>query len=377
MNLSLDAVDTQLLDLLQSDFPLTQRPFAALAEKLGIDQEEALTRIASLKNGPRRIIRQISAIFDSNALGYRSTLVGARVDESKLDAAAAIISRHPGVSHNYRRDHMFNLWYTLAVPPHSRIGLEQTVEILHRQSGARASRMLPTLKLFKIGVKFDVSGEADLSLRDEGPAFTEAHRQAALALPLTDDNRRMIRVLQQDLPIEPRPFDAWADQAQVTVGQFLEAANRFQNEHRMRRFAAVLRHRQAGFGANGMGVWVVPQEQQEEFGRKAASFLAVSHCYLRPTYPDWPYSIFTMVHAPTRPQCDEVLAAIAETTGIDDYAALYSTKEYKKTRVRYFSGDIESWEEEQLSETAAMAIGWNELVGSAAGALTGNFGRAR
>jgi len=142
----------------------------------------------------------------------------------------------------------------------------------------------------------------------------------------------------------------------------LEAGQRFQDEHRMRRFAAVLRHRQAGFGANGMGVWVVPPGQQEEFGRKAASFLAVSHCYLRPTYPDWPYSIFTMVHAPTQPQCDEVLAAIAETTGIDDYAALYSTKEYKKTRVRYFAGDIEAWEEEQLNQTAAMAIGWNELV---------------
>jgi siroheme decarboxylase len=373
MNLSLDTVDTQLLDLLQSHFPLVERPFAALAHKLGVTEQEVLTRVTLLKNGSRKIIRQISAIFDSSTLGYRSTLIGARVDESRLDEAAAIVSRHPGVSHNYRRDHTFNLWYTLAVPPDSRVGLEQTVEILHRQSGAQTTRMLPTLKLFKIGVKFDVTGEADLSSRDEGPAFTEEQRKAACAMALTDDDKRMIRVLQQDLSIDARPFDAWADQAQVNVSELLESAQRFQDEHRMRRFAAVLRHRQAGFGANGMGVWVVPPDQQEEFGRKAASFLAVSHCYLRPTYPDWTYSIFTMVHAPTRPQCDEVLAAIAETTGIEDYAALYSTKEYKKTRVRYFAGDIEAWEEEQLTQTAAMAIGWNELVGSAAGALTGGL----
>ena len=362
MNVQLDTIDTQLLELLQSHFPLVERPFAALAQELGLDEHEVLNRVVLLKNGARRLIRQISAIFDSSTLGYRSTLIGARVDESRLEEAAASVSRHPGVSHNYRRDHNFNLWYTLAVPPDSRIGLEQTVEILHRQSGARTTRMLPTLKLFKIGVKFDLSGDSDLSSRDEGPAFTEEQRKAASAIALTDDDKRMIRVLQQDLPIEPRPFDAWADQAQVSVTELLDAAQRFQDEHRMRRFAAVLRHRQAGFGANGMGVWVVPSAQQEEFGRKAASFLAVSHCYLRPTYPDWPYSIFTMVHAPTRPQCDEVLAAIAETTGIEDYAALYSTREYKKTRVRYFAGDIEAWEQEQLNETAAMAIGWNELM---------------
>ena len=116
----------------------------------------------------------------------------------------------------------------------------------------------------------------------------------------------------------------------------------------MRRFSAVIRHRQAGFGANAMGVWPVPPERQEKFGQIAASFSAVSHCYLRPTYQDWPYSIFTMVHGQTREECEKVLAEISRTTGVTEYRALYSSQEFKKVRVKYFMGDIEAWEDEAL-----------------------------
>jgi DNA-binding Lrp family transcriptional regulator len=148
------------------------------------------------------------------------------------------------------------------------------------------------------------------------------------------------------LAVEKRPFDAWARQAQVTTAELLAAAWRFKDDKRMRRFSAVLRHREAGFSANAMGVWAVPASKAEEFGEAAATFAAVSHCYLRPTYEDWPYNVFTMVHAPTQEKCQEVLAAIAEVTGIDRFDALYSTREFKKTRVKYFTGDTEQWESE-------------------------------
>jgi siroheme decarboxylase len=110
----------------------------------------------------------------------------------------------------------------------------------------------------------------------------------------------------------------------------------------------VLRHRQAGFGANAMGAWVVPPEARETFGTTAASFSAVSHCYERPTYQDWPYSIFTMVHGQSREDCEQVLKAISVATGVTEYAALYSSQEYKKVRVKYFTGDIEAWEAEAM-----------------------------
>lgn len=337
--------DTQsrLLNLVQEEVPLVERPFAALAEKLGLSEADTLSAVRELKEGDRPIIRQISAIFDTKALGYRSSLVAARVPAEKLEHAAAVINAHPGVSHNYKRNHDYNLWYTLAVPPDSKLGLEKTIDILHRDSGAIQTRLMPTLKLFKIGVKLNLGGD-DIATRSEAPRFTEADRNAAMAFKVTDEDKRMIRVLQQDLPLVERPYDLWAQQAGVSVPTLLSAAKQYEQQKRMRRFSAVLHHREAGFKSNGMGVWVVPDGQQEKFGETAATFSAVSHCYLRPTYEDWPYNLFTMVHAPSKVDCDKVLETISQTTGITNYAALYSSKEYKKTRVHYFTPDVEEWE---------------------------------
>jgi DNA-binding Lrp family transcriptional regulator len=344
MSVLLEDLKTSLLKAIQEELPLVERPYAALGEKLGVSEGEVLATVAALKSSPRSVIRQISGIFDSQALGYRSTLVAADVDSQLVEQAAGVINGHPGVSHNYLRNHRYNLWYTLAVPPDSRFGLEGTVELLHRQSKARATRMLPTLRLFKIGVKLDVSGEADLTARSETTGFTQEARDQAAKDPLTPADKQMIRVLQQDLAVEERPFDRWARQAQVSTPELLAAAWRFKDQKRMRRFSAVLRHREAGFSANAMGVWAVPAGKEEEFGKAAATFAAVSHCYLRPTYEDWPYNVFTMVHAPTPERCQEVFAAIAEVTGVHNFGALYSTREFKKTRVKYFTGDTERWE---------------------------------
>mgnify|MGYP000008799019 CR=1 FL=1 len=347
---SLDQFDTRLLTLLQKEVPLTDRPFATIARELGVGESQVLDRIARLRSQPNPVIRQISGIFDTKSLGYESTLVAARVAESELESAVRVINAHPGVTHNYLRNHAYNLWYTVAVPPDSRLGLERTVDVLHRQSGAIATRMFPTLKLYKIGVNFDLGGGDEAPRRTSGPGFSHADRARAMQYEVTETDKRMIRVLQQDLPAIERPFDRWAEQAQVGVDELLSAARSYLDQKRMRRFSAVLHHREAGISANGMGVWVVPPGQQEQFGATAATFNAVSHCYLRPTYEDWPYSIFTMVHGATRADCEAVFQAIAKATGVVEYAALYSTVEYKKVRLRYFAGDIEAWEAARMAE---------------------------
>jgi DNA-binding Lrp family transcriptional regulator len=154
----------------------------------------------------------------------------------------------------------------------------------------------------------------------------------------------LIRALQQNLPIEPRPFDAFAEQAGVSVDRLLAAARDYLSCGIMRRFSAVLRHREIGMSANAMGVWIVPPELHDSFGETAAKNSSVSHCYLRPSYPDWPYSLFTMVHGKARVDCERELAAISLTTGIKDYTSLYSTHEFKKVRVKYFTRDVEQWE---------------------------------
>jgi DNA-binding Lrp family transcriptional regulator len=343
MTRPLDDIDRKVLTLIQAGFPLEERPFAAIGRKLELREPDVIARVAALRTEPR-VIRQISAIFDSKSLGYQSMLVAAQVEESRLDEAAAVINAHPGVSHNYRRNHAYNLWYTLAVPPGSRLGLAGTVHALHRLSGAIVTRPMPTLKMYKIGVKLNLSDDADpvakMSVASIATTITDDH------LPqLTDRDKRMIRALQQDLPTVERPFDARAKEAGVTAAELLAAAKSYEENGRMRRFAAVLRHREAGFKANAMGAWVVPQHREDEFGAVAARFQAVSHCYRRPTYEDWPYSLFTMVHGQTEEECESVLKAIADATRVTGYAALYSTKEYKKTRVRYFTGEIEAWEQ--------------------------------
>jgi len=248
---------------------------------------------------------------------------------------------------------VYNLWYTLAVPPDSGLGLERTAEILHQRSGAVATRLMPTLKMFKIGVKLDLAADAKPQTAPSSNGNGAARKHKAATAPLTERDKQLIRVLQQDLPITARPFDAFADQAGVPVDELLRAAEQYIADGRMRRFSAVLRHRELGFDANAMGVWQVPVDQQERFGTIAAGFSAVSHCYLRPTYEDWPYSIFTMVHARTRAEGDATLAAIADATGVHDRSALYSTHEYKKVRVKYFTGDIEAWEQSVAAEPIA------------------------
>ncbi len=347
----IDETDKKLLNLLQADVPLVPEPFAAIGKDLGIAEADVLERIGRLKAD--KIIRQISAIFDTRALGYASSLVAARVPAAKLEEAAAVINGHPGVSHNYRRNDAFNLWFTIAVPPDSRLGLERTVERLGELAGAESIRLLPTLRLFKIGVKLDMTGEGDPANQTEAPAYTDKERAESLKTPITEDEIRVIRVIQKDFPIVPRPYDGLAKAAGLSLDAFLDTARRFIERKQLRRVAAVLHHRAAGFKANAMGIWAVPPDRVEEVGAAMAGFAAVSHCYLRPTYPDWPYNVFTMVHGRSVDECTAILESIARKTGIREMKALYSTREYKKVRVSYFTPETYAWEEKLGSPVPA------------------------
>ena len=339
-----DEVDRALLDALQAGLTLSETPFAEVGQRLEISEDEVISRTARLREGG--IVRQISPIFDTRTLGYRSSLVAAKYPSDRLFDAAAIVSGHPGVSHNYRRTHDFNLWFTVAVSPDSELGLERTVEVLSEATSAESMRLLPTLDLYKIAVQLDMRG-GDERDKKEKPARDPEDRRSDPPPPPSEADRQLIRVLQGDLPLIPQPFAPLAQAAGTDVTSILDALSRFQELGFMRRFAAILNHRRAGFGANGMAVWRAPEEQLDEIGPRMAAFRHVSHCYRRPTYPDWPYSVFTMVHARDQQQCEETIAAIAAETGLTDpadRAILYSTYEFKKIRLEYFTPDYESWE---------------------------------
>jgi DNA-binding Lrp family transcriptional regulator len=166
---------------------------------------------------------------------------------------------------------------------------------------------------------------------------------------LSDWDVQVICVAQEDLPVTERPFAEQAAAIGGTEEVLLATLQSFLDRKLMRRFAAVMNHRTAGFKANAMGVWAVPEEQLEEIGPQMAGFAAVSHCYKRPTYEDWPYTVFTMVHGRTGKDCEATIEAIRDETGIDEYALLWSIKEYKKVRLRYYGPEWDEWRTEHLA----------------------------
>jgi DNA-binding Lrp family transcriptional regulator len=342
---TLDDVDRALLNAVQWDFPLDSRPYAVLGDRLGLAEPEVRARIARVKEAG--VLRQLSAIFDTRALGYRSALIAAKVDPERVDGAAARINAHPGVSHNYKRNHAYNLWYTIAVPPGE--SLDEHVDVLHEQSGASVTRQLPTLELYKIGVKLDMTGKTAADAKAQVQAHERPERKAEMPAPdLSDLERAAIGVVQEDLPNVERPFAAQGELLGVDEQTVLAGLRSFKERKLMRRFAAVMNHRSAGFKANAMGVWAVPEERLATVGPQMAGFAAVSHCYRRPTYDDWPYSVFTMVHGRSARDCEATIDAIRTETGIDDYCLLWSVKEYKKVRVRYFTPEWDEWRRANL-----------------------------
>ncbi len=327
----LDIVDRRLLDVLQRDFPLNARPFAGIGERLGLPEEEVLARVRRLKGPERgRLIRQISAIFDTSALGYKSTLVAMQVPPDEVERVAAAINRHPGVSHNYQRDHTWNLWFTLAVPPDE--ALETAVEALVDEAGRYPYRLFPALRVFKIGVQLDMEGAADISPVDSAQEI----RPTPAPAPNARD-RAFIRELQEDIEITPQPFAGVAERLGVSQEEVLAWLQEARAADWLRRFAAILRQQQAGYVANGMVAWRVPDDSIEKVATVATSLPQVSHCYQRLTYPDWPYNLFTMIHAKSKENCRAVARKISQETGVSDYVILFSTKEHKKARVKYFA----------------------------------------
>jgi DNA-binding Lrp family transcriptional regulator len=337
----LDDFDKRLLNTMQGAFPIEPRPYAAVARALEVPEERVLARVQELID--HRIIRQVTPIYDTRALGYGSMLVAARIDPEHPWRAAKIVNSHPGVSHNYLRNHDFNMWFTIAVEEDSVLGLDGTLEVLQRLTGAESIRQLPTLKLFKIRMDLElVGGTEDLAKAAVAEDPVELEKQ-----PYDELDKAVIRATQGDLPVVSEPYAPAAAELGMSVDALVEHLGGMTDRGLLRRVAAILFHRRAGFSANGMGVWKVPDDRVLDVGPRMAAYRGISHCYQRPTYADWPYSIFTMAHGRSKDECDAILDAIAaENPEIEDRATLYSSTEFKKIRLLYFTDDFKRWERE-------------------------------
>lgn len=340
----IDQRDRDVLNALQAEVPLVSTPFAVLGQQIDMSEKEVIKRTERLKR--EGLLRQISATFDPRALGYRSCLVAARVEPGRIDTAAAVVSAHPGVSQNYRRNHDFNLWFTIAVSPQSRLGLEKTVEVLGEEAECQAIRLLPTLKLFKN------SSESG----DHGQDSPEPASGSSPAIELSEREIEVIRLLQKDLPLQPRPFEAWGKTINLSGDEILDTTREFIRRQLLRKYSGIAPKKKPSISATAMGVWVVPDGKIEDFGAQMLKHREVSHCYLRPVYEDWPYNVFTTVHGKTVDECDGVLQTISSQTGVQEMRALYPTQEFKRTRVLYFSPSDEAWESTRLQIAAKSAV---------------------
>jgi DNA-binding Lrp family transcriptional regulator len=320
-----------------------ERPFAAVAEEAGLAEAEVLQRIQRLLE--KRIIREITPIFDTRALGYQSMLVAAKVDSQHPHRAAQVINSHPGVTHNYLRNHDFNLWFTIAVEPDSRLGLQGTLDVMAERTGAESIRRLPTLRLFKIRMDLEMEKGTD-ALAAAGEASEPMELEP---IALSEEDIATIRGTQGPMEVRTDAYAPAAERLGVSETEVVTRLHSLRERGGLRRVAAILYHRRAGFSANGMGVWAVPEDAILETGKRMAAFRGISHCYQRPTYADWPYSVFTMAHGRSKEECDAILDSIAEQTGIAERATLYSSTEFKKVRMLYFTEDFARWEREHTS----------------------------
>ncbi|WP_415397274.1 Lrp/AsnC family transcriptional regulator [Sulfurimonas sp. CS5] len=332
----------EILSRIQKKFPLVARPFKVIAQELGMSEEEVLDILQEQKKS--NIIRQTSAIFDTKRLGYKSSLVAFKVAQEKISAAVKIINSHPGISHNYERNHEFNIWFTLGVSPDSKLGLDRTVEILAELTEADDYIMLPTLKLFKINVKLNTTGKDEKKEEVKKVVHTEIN--------MTPLHHAIVQKAQYDIDMVSEPFKKIIDELDIDYDKFFSILKELQEAGIMRRFASILNHRKAGFNANAMVVWDVDETNGEEIGATAAAFSAVSHCYLRPKYANWPYNLFTMVHGKTKEETNSIIAEMANEIDAKSHMPLYSSREFKKVRIEYFTPAIEAWEKQHDKQEA-------------------------
>ncbi|MBC8511419.1 MAG: Lrp/AsnC family transcriptional regulator [Dehalococcoidia bacterium] len=327
--MKLDNTDKKLLNIVQAEFPLSREPFSALGRRLDLSSDEVIRRTERLK--AEGIIRLIGPVFNAGRLGYQTTLVGMKVAAEQLDEAAQIISAHPRVSHCYERNHDFNFWFTLAMRTEEDI--ETELHKLGDRIKANATLNLPAVRVFKIGAYFNIGG-GDSLVPNSGVDSTGV---LSNDVDLSPTDRAVVNELQQDLPLTAAPFDLMSAHLSMGVDKFLSDSQGLIHRGVIRRFSASVSHNMLGFVANAMACWKVPADMVETAGREMATVQEISHCYERKASPLWPYNLYAMMHAHTKEGCQSIADKLSSDTGLDKNASvlLFTTREVKKTRVRY------------------------------------------
>lgn len=335
--------ENELARLLQGGVPFEPEPFRVLGASLGLSSARVLAQLKTWRAEDK--LREISAVLEGSLLGYDSALVAGRIPPEDLDRVGAVISAHPTVTHNYVRDHEKNLWFTIAVPREQ--DLDRTLEFLAREAEvSEPFQSLRRTKTFKIGVNFDLKTKTSRTK-------LEAKREMR-AIEVSEGEKALFRALQTPLPYVERPFALLAEAVGSTEEELLAFARKHLG-NALRRYVGTFRHRKLGVSGNGMGVWRVPLAREAEVGLQLAAAPEVTHCYARNAIEGFPFSVYSMIHGPDREAVLATAARLAEETGVapEDYVVLFSTRELKKTRLRYFLPELDAWWEERCGGVLA------------------------
>lgn len=337
-------LEQHLLAIIQDAFPLEERPYLVLAEQLGSDEQSVFAAVEGLRKSG--IIRRIGGVYDSKALGFISRLCAGKVptisaeasDDSALNEFAATVNEIPAITHNYVRSHEYNVWFTVIAQSEAEI--QKIVDEVCSKTKLHDVHILNATKKYKINTV--MGAVAPTKTEDEkGVILSGAQCAKSKDLEkkaLTDCDRIRIRVACTDIPHSLTPFKDWSvscDELRDDIAQ-----------KRMRRFGAILRHQEAGFAFNAMVCfaktvdsrqWSVDRNSVNPAGAILASKPYISHCYERPSFEGFPYTLYAMMHAQFAEELDRNIKEAAKSIGNPDYVVLHSVRELKKTSYRFFA----------------------------------------
>lgn len=320
--------EKQLLNDFQRDFPLVSRPFAELADRLGVSESSVLSTL--IEGTQQGTVSRVGPVFAPQRVGA-STLVAMAIPPEKLADVALVVNGFPGVNHNYEREHRFNLWFVLTAVDKPALNAEL---INISQITGYDLLPLPLLEAFHIDLGFCLHGKYHRP-RTEMSTLTALAKTSTI---ISIADRQLIAALQGGIPLNSRPFESIANACGISEQAVLSRINAWVAEGVVKRFGVVVRHHELGFSANAMLVHNIPDAEVSRYGQALAKESAVTLCYRRPRrLPDWHHNLFCMIHGRQRNEVEATIHQLREKYGLINFEheIIFSKTRFKQSGARY------------------------------------------
>lgn len=328
---TLDERDRFILNRLQGNFPICETPFQQLEKQWEIPNNELIDRIERLNRD--NYLSRFGAVINTRALGGDSRLAAVEAEDNELEDVAEVLNGYQTVTHNYARDHELSLWFVLSADSCEQI--DRTLENLEEELERRVYN-LPKLTEYYVGLRFVFHEDGDVTTKNI-PERLDEHPPANIEPNPTPEKSRLIRVIQEGLPIESRPYQTIAQKAERTEERVVKLCKQMSAEGIIKRLGCVPNHYKLGVKGNAMTVFDIPDDEIDDIGKRLGQHPDVTHCYERPRHePIWPYNLFAMVHAPTPGEARDRVNRVKNEHGLRNYPSeiLFSSRLYKKTGLR-------------------------------------------